>query len=306
MANKSKFPTVIIVLSVLLVIALTALCFVSHSYFKLKGSYTEIPGNGILRPASSRLLSTTVFPFAVIQEGATELYLNRRSPDDSTPFDVGNMFPGDSFEKIYRVNVSYKGNVTVRFKADVELGYEKLSEVLKTRIVVQENGTKYLLYDGLMKDMPEYVGYNIYSASKVTEELTYYVTTYLDTSVGNEYQGKMLIADFRWWVPEEEIFVPIIPQPPIVPDEPDAPIPDEPVVPDEPIIPDEPVIPDEPDDPVKPDDPIKPDDPGELVDPPGTSDTQIALYVIVAVAAIVVIILLVFKRNKKEDDSDER
>ena len=40
------------------------------------------------------------------------------------------------------------------------------------------------------------------SAKSTTDELYYEITAYLDTSVGNEYQNKDLIADFSWWVEE--------------------------------------------------------------------------------------------------------
>ena len=40
------------------------------------------------------------------------------------------------------------------------------------------------------------------------EKLYYQVTTYLDTSVGNEYMGSTeLKADFKWWVDEKENLV---------------------------------------------------------------------------------------------------
>ena len=40
------------------------------------------------------------------------------------------------------------------------------------------------------------------SKKSATDELYYEITAYLDTSVGNDYQNKDLIADFKWWVEE--------------------------------------------------------------------------------------------------------
>ena len=60
------------------------------------------------------------------------------------------------------------------------------------------------LYDGRMQDMPESLAHTLSAGKNATEELYYGVTVYLDTSVGNEYQNKDLIADFRWWVEETE------------------------------------------------------------------------------------------------------
>lgn len=305
MKNTSKLTMVIVILSVLLAVSVLLLGVVAVNFFKLNYGFVVVPGNEIEKPVSSRMMLSMGLPFIVTQEGAMELELNRGNSEDGTPFDVGNMFPGDRFEKVYNVKTSFRGNVTVRFKADVRVGSEKLAEVLKSRVIVEENGVKYLLYDGLMRDMPEYLGYNIYSETKTTAVLTYYISAYLDTSVGNEYQGKTLIADFRWWVPEAEVYIPFIPQSPMVPDDPDIPdTSDEHSKPDDPIVPDEPIEPDDPDAPLEPDDPVKPDDPGELVDPPGTSDTQIMIYVIIASVAVALILLLIFKR-RKEDDSDE-
>ena len=42
------------------------------------------------------------------------------------------------------------------------------------------------------------------SNKSTTDELYYEITAYLDTSVGNDYQNKDLIADFSWWVEETE------------------------------------------------------------------------------------------------------
>lgn len=308
MKSRTKWTVAIVVLSVLLAVSLVLLSVVSVNFFKLKHGYAVVPGNEVAKSSSYRMLLSAGIPYIVVQEGATKLELNRRNPDDSTAFDVGNMFPGDGYEKKYIINTSYVGNVTIRFNAEIRDGSEKLAEVLKTRVIVVENGVKYLLYDGLMGEMPEFLGYNVYSAIPITEEITYYICAYLDTSVGNEYQGKTLVADFSWWVPAEEIYIPIIPNPPIIPDDPTPDVPVVPIDPVDPIEPDEPIEPDTPDipdDPLKPDDPNKPDEPGELVDPPGTSDRQVVLYIVAVVTVAVLTLLLIFKR-RKEVDSYER
>ena len=129
---------------------------------------------------------------------AIELY--NKQPEDNTPFNVGNMFPGDSETKYFRVQVSYCDKVTVHYKAAVREGYEKLAEVLKVKVKLLTTGET--MYDGLMKDMPDSVTYKLASAKSTTDELYYEITAYLDTSVGNEYQNKDLIADFSWWVEE--------------------------------------------------------------------------------------------------------
>ena len=100
------------------------------------------------------------------------------------------------------MRVSYCNEVTVHYRAFVRPGYEKLAEVMKVRIRLLNTGE--IMYDGLMRDMPESVKYKLVSPKKDTVELYYEITAYLDTSVGNEYQNKELIADFKWWVEDKD------------------------------------------------------------------------------------------------------
>lgn len=133
---------------------------------------------------------------------ASALSLHNRNTEDNVPFKVGNMFPGDRETKYYCVRVSHKGDVTLRFRADVRPGYEKLGEVLKCRVTLSENGE--VLYDGLMRDMPQALRTVLNADQRTTSEVYYGIAVYLDTSVGNEYMNKDLIADFRWWVEETD------------------------------------------------------------------------------------------------------
>ena len=129
---------------------------------------------------------------------AIELY--NKQPEENTAFAVGNMFPGDSETKYFRVRVSYHDKITVHYKATARPGYEKLAEVLKIRVDLLSTGKT--MYDGLMRDMPESLTHKLASEKSTTDELYYEITVYLDTSVGNDYQNKDLIADFKWWVEE--------------------------------------------------------------------------------------------------------
>lgn len=133
---------------------------------------------------------------------APAVWLHSRNPDDNTPFEAANMFPGDAETKYYRVRVSHKGDVTLRFHADIRPGCEKLAEVMKCRVVLPETGE--LLYDGLMGDMPQSLNHALHTGTSTTSEVSYEITAYLDTGVGNEYMNQELIADFNWWVEETE------------------------------------------------------------------------------------------------------
>ena len=154
-------------------------------------------------PSSSADASSSAVPTqsttAEAKKAATiELY--NKQAEENTPFQVGNMFPGDSETKYFRVRVSYHDKITVHYKATVRPGYEKLAEVLKVRVRLLTTGE--MLYDGLMRDMPESLTHKLASQKSTTDELYYEITAYLDTSVGNDYQNKDLIADFKWWVEE--------------------------------------------------------------------------------------------------------
>ena len=163
---------------------------------KPDGSYTKTPDSSAAASFSAVPTQSTT---AEVKKAATiELYNNQ--PEENTPFQVENMFPGDSETKYFRVRVSYHDKITVHYKATVRPGYEKLAEVLKVRVNLLSTGET--MYDGLMRDMPESLTHKLASQKSTTDELYYEITAYLDTSVGNEYQNNDLIADFKWWVEE--------------------------------------------------------------------------------------------------------
>lgn len=133
---------------------------------------------------------------------AAVISLYKKHSEDNQPFQVTNMFPGDTETKYFCVRISHSGDVIVRYHADIRPGYEKLTEVLRCRIVLLTTGET--LYDGLMRDMPESLVHSVRTDKATESELYYGITAYLDTDVGNAYQNKELIADFRWWVEDTE------------------------------------------------------------------------------------------------------
>ncbi len=229
--NKRKtIKMVIIVLAVLLALGLMALAgTILYNYWNRPTTTVSVPDNLITSETAatattaaasdstrdhaadaSRDTATTAIAApaaataaqntAAQQETkrAINLALYNKQPEENTPFAVGNMFPGDAETKYYRVQVSYRDTVTVHYHADIRPGYDKLAEVLKVKItLLSDNQT---LYDGLMRDMPASLTHRLTTKDSTTDELYYEVTAYLDTSVGNEYQNKDLVADFRWWV----------------------------------------------------------------------------------------------------------
>ena len=227
MEQKKKIKIIIIVLAVLLGLSLLALggTLVYNKIANTTPATVTVPDNLITpdedttkpdssdteKPDSSDTQTTSssadASSSAVPTQSTTaeakkavtiELY--NKQPEENTPFQVGNMFPGDSETKYFRVRISYHDKITVHYKTTVRPGYEKLAEVLKVRVKLLSTGET--MYDGLMRDMPESLTHKLASKKSTTDELYYEITAYLDTSVGNDYQNKDLVADFRWWVEE--------------------------------------------------------------------------------------------------------
>lgn len=206
-------------------------------------------------------LNSNILAVRAATESETTLAVYKGQVEVADPFSVDNMFPGDRTQKEYNVQVSYTGDITLHFHADIRHGYEKLAEVLKCQIRVDEKE----VYDGLMRDMPARLDRLLSSSKGTTETVSYDIAVYLDTSVGNDYQNKELVCDFRWWVEVDE-------------------------------------EPDEPDHPDKPETPSKPQRPGELIDPPKTGDTIFAWVLMLAVSGAILVLLLA--KRKKEEDSN--
>ncbi len=132
------------------------------------------------------------------ESDSDKMRLNTPDESGNTAFAVENMFPGDAETKDFTVKVNHKEPITLYYHADIRPGYEKLAEVMMVKIELPKKSIA--LYDGLMRDMPSALEHQLAADEK---EVIYRITAYLDTSVGNDYQFKSLIADFRWWYEEE-------------------------------------------------------------------------------------------------------
>ena len=220
--RQKKLKTAIIILSLLLVLSLSALVGIliyrsaknstpstvtvtdnivtpdAETSSSSEAPSSDSEGNGHTESSSS----TANTYGSAAQKNAVTLSLHKRNADDNTPFNIKNMLPGDSETNYYRISVSQSGNVVLQFHADIRPDYEKLSDVLKCRIALPEKSE--VLYDGLMKDMPISINLLLNTYKSTVSEVCYEITAYLDTSAGNEYMDNDLIADFRWWVEETE------------------------------------------------------------------------------------------------------
>ena len=213
MEQKKKTKIIIIILAVLLGLSLLVLAgtLIRARLTDSDPGTVTVPDNLITpeedtetedtrTPGSGTSSAPAPAQSAAAAQKAATIALYNKHPEDNTPFTVGNMFPGDSETKYFRVRVSYHDKITVHYKATVRPGYEKLAQVLQVRVKLLTTGET--LYDGGIAAMPQSLTHKLASESSVTQELYYEITAYLDTSVGNAYQNQDLIADFQWWVEE--------------------------------------------------------------------------------------------------------
>lgn len=190
---SKKIKVVIVVLVVLLFTVILALAGVLiHNHLTSEGPATVVVPDNLITSDSETSEEET---------NADTFYLHSMNEGDNTHFAVTNMFPGDAVTKYFCVKVSYHGEITVRYHAEIYGNSEKLAEVLKVKVVLLGSSSE-TLYDGLMRDMPASLNVPLTSSRTETEELFYEITAYLDTSVGNEYQLQNLAANFEWWVEE--------------------------------------------------------------------------------------------------------
>ncbi len=140
------------------------------------------------------LILNLVLEIMPVYAAGSSIVLNGPNESANKIFSAENMFPGDEISQDYVLNISHKENIDIMFKAEVLANSEKLAEVLKLRVEIL--GEEEPLYDELMKEMPDSV---TYSLPGNRQSVTYRLTVYLETSVGNDYQNKSLRADFSWW-----------------------------------------------------------------------------------------------------------
>ena len=122
-------------------------------------------------------------------------------------FEAENMLPGDIVTEYYCVRVHHDEKVTLYFCTDVTNETKNLGDVLNIRVAQLGTGT--ILMDAPFKEANGYEAGIQLEVSGQNETDTYYVIeVYLDTSVGNEYQGASLDADFKWYVSDDGALIP--------------------------------------------------------------------------------------------------
>lgn len=127
--------------------------------------------------------------------GATLIKPGTGGKEVNTPFCAEGMMPGDSETRYFCVRISGKEPMALHFRTQVREGGEALAAVLNVRVALL--GTETVLYEGLIRDMPELTA-TVTPKDGGSTDVYYEVTATLSTSVGNEFQNAALTADFHW------------------------------------------------------------------------------------------------------------
>ena len=127
--------------------------------------------------------------------GATLIKPGTGGKEVNTPFHAEGMMPGDSETRYFCVRISGKEPMALHFRAQVREGGEALAAVLNVKVTLL--GTETVLYEGLIRDMPELTA-TVTPKDGGSTDVYYEVTATLGTFVGNEFQNAALTADFRW------------------------------------------------------------------------------------------------------------
>lgn len=132
-----------------------------------------------------------------VQAPVLSLYQGR--PEVNQPFRVSNMLPGDQVTQYFCIKASHEKDITLFFEARVTEQTKALADVLHIKVTHLETG-KVLCDDVLSQVDGKAVSEKI-AAQQSEESICYYrIDVSVDTSVGNEYQGAGLAADFVWYV----------------------------------------------------------------------------------------------------------
>lgn len=134
-----------------------------------------------------------------------ELY--KTKADDNERFEVKNIFPGDLYTKYFCVKVNHNKDVDLFFKADITEQTKNLANVLHVQVTRMDTDT--VIFDAPFSEINGKAFSELLKANAENSTVAYYkIDVSLDESVGNEYQAARLIADFEWYVENEDGLLP--------------------------------------------------------------------------------------------------
>ena len=133
---------------------------------------------------------------------AEVLKLYQGHPSINQKFEVKNMLPGDTITKYFSIQANHKRDLTLYFNTEITSEKKNLGDVL--HVVVRHLETDQVLCDAPFSEIN---GQDFAEILKVNAQnktiATYQIDVSVSTSVGNEYQGAGLTADFNWYVKDD-------------------------------------------------------------------------------------------------------
>lgn len=150
---------------------------------------------------------------------APSIELDRHHPEYNEKFEVFDMLPGDSVTKYYSIKVHHGYDVKVYFETKVTEETKNLGEVLKIKVTDVTAGAdqEVTILDDVFKTANGKTFSTLLQANdtEITQKF-YRIDVSLDSSVGNPYQAAALMADFKWFVTDDE-YNALLNQKPIIP-----------------------------------------------------------------------------------------
>lgn len=130
---------------------------------------------------------------------AVKLELYKGHAGDNERFEARNLFPGDTESKYFCVKTYHSADVDLVFRAKITKETKLLGKVLHIKVTHLETGKA--LCDASFSEINGKKFSELLSKNATKETIANYrIDVSLDTSVGNEYQAALLIADFEWFV----------------------------------------------------------------------------------------------------------
>lgn len=140
-------------------------------------------------------------------QSTTQLELYQGQSEANHPFQAVCMLPGDSVAQTFQIQVSHQVPVEVGFQVDIVEQAQQLAQQLQVTVVCTTTGET--VYQGPMEEAQEgtYL-VELPESHNGKDVLEYTVEVETDTSLGNEYQGAWLRADFSWYAVDGEALTP--------------------------------------------------------------------------------------------------
>lgn len=220
-SKSSLWKVAAIILAILLVLSGGGLVarYIYLGYYAPRETTVTVPDNligereGLRAEGGVELISVPQAGAGAAEEGAvmetaeepqaTVLELYDGQEDVNEAFAATGMLPGDTVTEYYCIRAYHEGDIELQFRTLVTEESKSLGNVLGIRVTHLDTGA--VLCEGPFAEVAGTSYKEVLPGNEAGETTAYYqIDAWLDTSVGNEYQAARLMADFEWYVEEEE------------------------------------------------------------------------------------------------------